>query len=119
MTISVVDKFVGHKLRARRIIMGLSQAYVADKLGLVFQQIQKYEKGTNRIGASRLYNLALILEVKINYFFDGLYDENYSCKQVDDALPKETIECINAFKKIKSKTVKNNILVFIKSLNNY
>ncbi len=69
-----VDIHVGKQLRARRISLGLSQTAVAERLGLTFQQLQKNEKATNRIGAGRLYDLAEILDVPVSYFFDG-YDE--------------------------------------------
>ncbi len=67
-----IDGHVGAQLRARRIVMGLSQNELGHALGVTFQQIQKYEKGTNRIGASRLFELASILKVDVQYFFDGL-----------------------------------------------
>ena len=66
-----IDKHVGSRVRMRRNMVGLSQEKVADALGLTFQQVQKYEKGTNRISSSRLHQLARILEVPIPFFFDG------------------------------------------------
>lgn len=67
-----IDQRVGARLRERRNALHLSQEQVGDRLGLTFQQIQKYEKGTNRISASRLYELSRILDVDIDYFFDGI-----------------------------------------------
>ena len=65
------DKYVGSRVRMRRMTIGLSQEKVAHALGLTFQQVQKYEKGTNRISSSRLHQLAKILEVPIPFFFEG------------------------------------------------
>src|SRR5580658_805128 len=66
-----VDKYVGQRLRMRRLMLDMSQANVADALGLTFQQVQKYEKGANRIGASRLQHISQILQVPVVFFFDG------------------------------------------------
>ena len=66
-----VDKYVGSRVRMRRIMLGMSQEKLGDALGLTFQQIQKYEKGANRIGASRLQQIAHILQVPVAFFFDG------------------------------------------------
>jgi transcriptional regulator with XRE-family HTH domain len=66
-----VDKHVGARVRARRILVGMSQEKLGNSLGLTFQQIQKYEKGTNRIGASRLQNISKSLNVPVSYFFEG------------------------------------------------
>jgi transcriptional regulator with XRE-family HTH domain len=67
-----IDKHIGSRVRARRIMLGMSQERLADALGLTFQQVQKYEKGVNRIGASRLLQIAGILDVSIEFFFEGL-----------------------------------------------
>ncbi len=65
------DKHVGMRIRMRRMMLGMSQTNLADAVGLTFQQIQKYEKGTNRVGASRLQQFAKILSVPISFFFEG------------------------------------------------
>ncbi len=67
-----VDRHIGSRVRARRIMLGLSQEKLADALGLTFQQVQKYEKGVNRVGASRLLQIAGILDVSIDFFFEGV-----------------------------------------------
>ena len=67
-----IDKHIGSRVRTRRIMLGMSQEKLADALGLTFQQVQKYEKGVNRIGASRLLQIAGILDVSIEFFFEGL-----------------------------------------------
>jgi transcriptional regulator with XRE-family HTH domain len=65
------DKHVGSRLRMRRLMLDMSQADLADGLGLTFQQVQKYEKGTNRVSASRLQHLSQILQVPVSFFFEG------------------------------------------------
>jgi transcriptional regulator with XRE-family HTH domain len=65
------DAHVGQRVRTRRLMLGLSQTTLADALGLSFQQVQKYEKGANRIGAGRLQHIAQILQVPVTFFFEG------------------------------------------------
>src|SRR6202142_3600299 len=69
--LNLIDKHVGSRLRMRRLMLGMSQTDVADALGLTFQQLQKYEKGSNRISASRLQHLSQILQVPVPFFFEG------------------------------------------------
>jgi transcriptional regulator with XRE-family HTH domain len=66
-----IDKYVGSRVRMRRMMLGMSQEKLGNALGLTFQQVQKYEKGTNRIGASRLQQISSILQVPVSFFFDG------------------------------------------------
>ena len=66
-----IDKHVGSRVRMRRMMLGMSQEKLGNSLGLTFQQVQKYEKGTNRIGASRLQQISQILEVPVSFFFEG------------------------------------------------
>ncbi|HEX2216769.1 MAG TPA: helix-turn-helix domain-containing protein [Xanthobacteraceae bacterium] len=66
-----IDKHVGSRVRMRRMMMGMSQEKLGGALGLTFQQVQKYEKGTNRIGASRLQQISDILQVPVSFFFEG------------------------------------------------
>ena len=66
-----IDKHVGSRVRMRRMMLSMSQEKLGDALGLTFQQVQKYEKGTNRIGASRLQQIAHILQVPVEFFFEG------------------------------------------------
>src|SRR5436853_3636925 len=70
-TADPVDKHVGGRVRMRRMMLGMSQEKLGDGLGLTFQQVQKYEKGTNRISASRLQQSASILQVPVTFFFEG------------------------------------------------
>ena len=66
------DRNIGSRMRARRIAIGMSQEKLGDMLGLTFQQVQKYEKGVNRVGAGRLLDIAAILQVPVAYFYEGL-----------------------------------------------
>ena len=66
------DSYVGSRIRDRRIMMGLSQQDIADLIGVTYQQAHKYERGINRISASRLYDIARVLQVKVSYFFDEI-----------------------------------------------
>jgi transcriptional regulator with XRE-family HTH domain len=67
-----IDKHVGSRVRMRRLMLHMSQTEIADALGLTFQQVQKYEKGTNRVSASRLQHMCQILQVPVTFFFEGL-----------------------------------------------
>ena len=71
-----VDGQVGNRVRLRRMLIGMSQERLGELLGLTFQQVQKYEKGVNRIGAGRLYQVAQILGVPINYFYEGVTQQS-------------------------------------------
>ena len=75
---NAIDKHVGSKVRMRRMMLSMSQEKLAEALGLTFQQVQKYEKGTNRIGASRIQQISLILQVPVSFFFDGAPIEFHS-----------------------------------------
>src|SRR5215212_6697792 len=66
-----IDIHVGSRVRLRRMMLGMSQERLGENLGITFQQIQKYEKGTNRIGASRLQHIARVLSMPVSYFFEG------------------------------------------------
>ena len=66
-----IDKHVGSRVRMRRLMLRMSQTTLADAIGLTFQQVQKYEKGTNRMGASRLQHIAKVLQVPVPFFFEG------------------------------------------------
>src|SRR5215210_645465 len=71
---SPIDVHVGGRVRLRRTLLGMSQEKLGEALGLTFQQVQKYERGVNRIGASRLFDLARVLDVPIGFFFDDMPD---------------------------------------------
>ncbi|WP_417453320.1 helix-turn-helix domain-containing protein [Kiloniella sp.] len=129
---NAVDVHVGQRLRLRRTLLGLSQEKLGEALGLTFQQIQKYERGTNRIGASRLYDLARVLDIDIGYFFDEMTDEvsHRSPGQIrgmeaegeelpfqkDPMARRETLELVRAYYKIEEKTVRKRLLDMAKTL---
>ena len=70
-----IDVYIGQRIRVRRQLLGLSQEALAKKIGITFQQVQKYERGMNRIGASRLWDMMQVLGVDANYFFSGIDEE--------------------------------------------
>jgi transcriptional regulator with XRE-family HTH domain len=80
-----IDKHVGSRVRMRRMMLGMSQEKLGDSLGLTFQQVQKYEKGTNRIGASRLQQISHILQVPVAFFFEGAPDLPGEAPQMGEA----------------------------------
>src|SRR5215469_14707374 len=71
--LQAIDAYVGGRMRRRRLVLGMTQQKLADSLGLTHQQVQKYESGANRIGASRLHELSTVLDVPVSYFFEN-YD---------------------------------------------
>ncbi len=118
-----VDVHVGSRVRMQRMLIGMSQEKLGEALGLTFQQVQKYEKGTNRIGASRLYEIGAVLGVPIEYFFDGL--ENGALKgaaglhgSVDVGVlsTAEGIQLNSAFFAIPDPKLRRRILDLIKAL---
>jgi transcriptional regulator with XRE-family HTH domain len=82
------DKYVGSRVRMRRLMLEMSQEKLGEKLGLTFQQVQKYEKGTNRIGASRLQHISQILKVPVAFFFEGVSGTG---KQAEDGPSKAPV----------------------------
>jgi len=125
-----VDIHVGQRLRMRRSLLGLSQEKLSDAIGLTFQQVQKYERGANRISASRLYQFSKILDVPIAYFFEnytktnkssgvqlGLSDNIQDEFSGEDVLSsKETIELIRIYYSIRDPKVRKDLLTMIKSM---
>jgi transcriptional regulator with XRE-family HTH domain len=133
-----IDVHVGRRLRLRRTLLGMSQERLAQLLGLTFQQIQKYERGVNRIGSSRLYELGQILHVPVSFFFDdmaegdgdrgrevlvpGLAEEAPGFVFDDQAaLPidrRETLELVRAFNRIADAGVRKRLFELAKALAN-
>ncbi len=102
-----IDVLVGRRARERRTLEGMSQTAVAEKLGLTFQQLQKYERGHNRISASRLYELAQIFDVPVAYFYEGMKAGKGA---PDDSLSKrETLELVKAYHSISDPAVRDSI----------
>lgn len=106
-----VDLHVGRKLKQIRTLRRLSQTDVARKLDLSFQQIQKYEIGSNRVAASRLFELAQIFEVPTSFFFEGLHDNENQAPSEDASL-----EIVHALAAIKDEKVKSRIMTFIEDV---
>jgi transcriptional regulator with XRE-family HTH domain len=124
-----IDVHVGLRMRLRRLQLGLSQEQLAKILGVTFQQVQKYEKGLNRIGASRLFHLGAALGVPIQFFFDDFFDEkNNQCRAdgVPDATPdtatleflcsREGFELNKAFLSITDPRVRRTLISHIRAL---
>ena len=121
-----IDKHVGARLKMRRVIVGLSQSKLGEALGITFQQIQKYEKGSNRIGASRLQELARVLNVPPAFFFEGApsgsarasgFAETDSSSRVADFLSTaEGLQLNRSFALIRDPKVRKRILDLVSSL---
>ncbi len=133
---SPIDAHVGSRIRLRRTLMGMSQERLGEALGLTFQQIQKYERGVNRVGASRLFDLSRVLDVPIAFFFDdmpgqlaelhgthqntratGGFAEQQDGFGADEALNRrETLELVRAYYKIVDPSVRKRVFDLIKSM---
>jgi transcriptional regulator with XRE-family HTH domain len=121
-----IDKHVGARLRMRRMLIGMSQEKLGDALGITFQQIQKYEKGANRIGASRLQELARILSVPPAFFFEdapsgaapaaGFAEPSAGSYLVDFLSTPEGLQLNKAFALIRDPKVRRSILDLVASL---
>lgn len=125
-----IDVHVGGRVRLRRMLVGMSQEKLGELLGLTFQQIQKYEKGANRIGASRLFQIAQILGVSVQFFFDdmpdaafgraedpgGFYESDPAPLVMDFVSSSEGLELNKSFSQIGDPHVRKKIIDLIKSL---
>jgi transcriptional regulator with XRE-family HTH domain len=125
-----VDVHVGGRVRLRRTLLGMSQEKLGEALGLTFQQVQKYERGANRIGASRLWDLSRVLDCPVQFFFDEMNDatqssspRNLSSQSRDIEIPdsdpmtkRETLELVRAYYRIKDYHVRRRIYDLAKSL---
>ncbi len=134
---SPIDVHVGGRIRLRRTLLQMSQERLGDALGLTFQQVQKYERGANRVGASRLFNLSRVLDVPVSFFFDdmpaacgasgggrlpamqagGFAEAQEGFGAPDDLFSrKETVELIRAYYRITEQPVRRRVLDLIKSM---
>jgi transcriptional regulator with XRE-family HTH domain len=121
-----VDRYVGARIRMRRLMLKLSQTELADALGLTFQQVQKYEKGTNRIGASRLQHIASILQVPVAFFFEQFPVNRSEQAQTPDAPSAESVtafvstadglKLIQAFASIKNTKMRRCIVQMVEHI---
>ncbi len=120
-----VDLHVGTRVRLRRQVLKMSQEKLGDQLGVTFQQIQKYERGANRVGASRLWRMSQVLDVPVSFFYDGLGNEMPATSFGENDQTPVVYEFINstdgvslamAVSKIKNKAVRRQILELARSL---
>ena len=117
------DRHVGARVRMRRLMLDMTQTELADGLGLTFQQVQKYEKGANRIGASRLQHIADILQVPISFFFDGAVEtgefkaiEPKSLYVSDFLASSEGVALVKAYMKIKDAKLRRCIVQLVEQI---
>ena len=123
-----VDVHVGSRVRQRRTMLGMSQEKLGEALGLTFQQVQKYERGANRIGASRLHHISEVLDVPINYFFEdmsptftrkrgkaGLAEAQAEYNH-DPMAKRETLELVRSYYKITDPKVRRRVFELTKQL---
>lgn len=136
-----VDVHVGGRVRLRRMLLGLSQEKLGDALGLTFQQVQKYERGANRIGASRLFDLSRVLDVPVSYFYDELPEaredmmpqsaapkltivgsgddtavEGGEADGSDPMMRRETLELVRAYYRIGDESIRRRVFDLAKAL---
>jgi transcriptional regulator with XRE-family HTH domain len=122
-----IDIHVGSRIRLRRTMLGMSQEKLGESLGITFQQIQKYEKGTNRVGASRLQNISQILNVPVSFFFEdapgdgggtgpGMAEASSSNYVVDFLSSSEGLQLNRAFVKISDPKVRRKLVDLVKAL---
>ena len=122
-----IDIHVGSRVRMRRTLLGMSQEKLGKALGLTFQQIQKYERGANRIGSSRLYKLSRILDVPVSFFFEdipdgsgrrakGLSDASPASFEADQLSKRETLELVRAYYKITEPKVRKKTFELVKAI---
>ncbi len=125
-----IDVHVGARLRARRTLLGMNQTKLGDALGLTFQQVQKYEKGMNRISSSRLFQLTRALDVSIEYFFEDIPPEAGASSpavggdkakklpsyEPDPMVKRETLELVRAYYNIEDANVRKRLYQLIKGV---
>ena len=125
-----VDVHVGARLRRRRRLLGMSQTKLGEAIGLTFQQVQKYERGANRIGSSRLFDLSRVLDVPIEYFFGDMPAAVAACSpaqgggmseeaanyELDPMAKRETLELVRAYYKISEPQVRKRLFELTKAL---
>ncbi len=120
------DEHVGTRVRMRRLMLNLSQTHLADALGITFQQVQKYEKGANRITASRLQHIATFLQVPIPFFFEGLPGPSNKPSKKDGAIvPNDVFQflattdgvaLVKSYMRIKSPNIRRAIVHLVEGL---
>jgi transcriptional regulator with XRE-family HTH domain len=120
-----IDIHVGSRVRLRRQLMKMSQEKLGDELGVTFQQVQKYERGANRVGASRLYRMSRVLDVPVQFFFEGLGDKSAATGLAEgDQTPlvydfiqsSDGVSLAEAFSRIKDSKVRRRVLELVRTL---
>jgi transcriptional regulator with XRE-family HTH domain len=125
-----IDVHVGRRLRLRRTLLGMSQEKLGEAIGLTFQQVQKYERGSNRIGASRLFDLSRVLDVPVGFFFDDMSDDVAARSpgqsrgvaqtpvtfEPNPMVKRETLELVRAYYKIEDPNVRKRLFEMVKAL---
>jgi len=126
-----IDIHVGSRIRLRRTLLGMSQQKLGEAIGLTFQQVQKYERGANRVGSSRMFELARVLDVPISYFFEemgadtaargrqhamGHAVEALAADEPDPMTKRETLELVRAYYKITDAKVRKRLFEMTKAL---
>jgi transcriptional regulator with XRE-family HTH domain len=129
-----VDTHVGARVRLRRTLLGMSQEKLGEAIGLTFQQVQKYERGANRIGASRLFDLSRVLDVPVSFFFDDMQadgdgpppprmaadaeDSGVPVFEPDPMARRETLELVRAYYRIGDPAQRKRLLELTKAMAN-
>ncbi len=120
-----VDVHVGARVRLRRLMMQMSQDRLGDKLGVTFQQVQKYERGANRVSASRLWGMAEILDVPIQYFFEGIKEQSAAAGFAEgDETPMvydfinstDGVQLASAYSRIADPKIRRQVLQLVRAL---
>ena len=118
-----IDVAVGARVRTRRRWLGMSQTHLADALGLTFQQIQKYERGANRISASKLYEAARLLQSPVAYFFDGLdetaqngVDDGFAQRMTQFVATPEGLELVGLFPRLNDRRLRRRVVDLVKAM---
>jgi len=130
---NAIDMHVGKRVRLRRTLLGMSQEQLGGELNITFQQVQKYERGGNRIGSSRLWDISQILDVPVNYFFDDMSEitmkssprkvlqgadvSSISDEQIKDPMARrETLELVRTYYSIEKPIVRKRVSEMVKSI---
>lgn len=131
-----IDVHVGSRVRLRRTLLGMSQEKLGEAIGLTFQQVQKYERGANRIGASRLFDLSRVLDVPVSFFFDdmpqdvtgvqpissevpaGMAEDKQASFEPDPMAKRETLELVRAYYRISDPAVRKRLFELTKAVAN-
>jgi transcriptional regulator with XRE-family HTH domain len=130
---SPIDVHVGARVRLRRTLLGMSQERLGHAIGLTFQQVQKYERGANRIGASRLFDLSRVLDVPVSFFFDdlnpsvaaavsgnapGLSEAAPNSYEPDPMMRRETLELVRAYYRVTDGQTRRRLFELVKAIAN-